>query len=133
MDVHVPTNGGFAVGSVTDTSGCRAPTADAAGPEHVIRYLDKTGPTRAAPGDTVQFTVFYGRPGAGSLTSITITDTLPPYTHYVVGSATPPPDVGFDPDWGPPPRLQWSGRRRSSRRHRPFPPTTLPKRTARRE
>ena len=103
-----PTAGGFAIGSVSDSKGCQAPSGDAVGPDHTIQYVFKDGPTTAVPGDTVQFTLFYGRPGAGSLTSITIGDTLPPYTHYVGGSATPAPDAGFDPDWGPPIRLQWT-------------------------
>jgi uncharacterized repeat protein (TIGR01451 family) len=35
-------------------------------------------------------------------------DTLPEYTHFVDGSASPPTDVGYDPEWGPPPTLRWT-------------------------
>ncbi|MEK7765143.1 MAG: DUF11 domain-containing protein, partial [bacterium] len=60
------------------------------------------------PGDTVTYTVVYGLPGAGPLTGITITDTLPANTSYVSGSGVPPPDAGWGPDPGPPVRLRWS-------------------------
>ncbi len=101
----LPTNG--FLGSVYDSAGCRAPSGPAIGANHTIQYILKEGPTNAVPGDTVQFTLYYGRPGAGPL-SITIFDTLPPYTHFVPGGGTPSPDVGMDPDPGPPERLRWT-------------------------
>jgi len=103
-----PTNNGFAVGSVTDNGGCQAPSGDAAGPVLPIQYLYKTGPDTATPGDTIQFTIYYGRPGTGSLTPIQILDSLPPYTHYLSGTGSPAPDPGWDPDPGPPTRLLWT-------------------------
>jgi uncharacterized repeat protein (TIGR01451 family) len=102
----IPSNG--FLGGVTDSQGCRAPTGPASGSEHAIRYVFKQGPASAAPGDTVRFTIFYGRAGSGSLGSITVLDSLPPYTHYLAGSATPAPDPGWDPDPGPPTRLRWT-------------------------
>ena len=35
-------------------------------------------------------------------------DSLPPFTHYVTGSAIPATDVGWDPDNGPPVRVRWT-------------------------
>ncbi len=95
-------------GSIRDNNGCVVPWYDMYGPEQTITYVQKDGPVTAAPGDTVTYTVTYGRPGVAALSSITVMDTQPPYTHYVTGSAVPAPDAGFDPDWGPPTRLKWT-------------------------
>lgn len=74
-----------------------------------VQYVSKTADRDdAAPGDTISYTIYYGRPGTTALTGITITDTIPNYTHYVAGSGVPSPDVGWDPDVGPPMRLRWS-------------------------
>ncbi len=97
-------------GGVVDEDDCRQPWASIQDPApKVIVYTLKTGDlASAAPGDTVNYTVFYGRPGTGSLTQITIMDSLPPFTSYVTGSAVPAPDIAWDPDWGPPVRLRWT-------------------------
>ncbi|MEK7765449.1 MAG: hypothetical protein AAB368_04345, partial [bacterium] len=79
----------------------------ASGAAHSIQYVYKLGPDKAVPGDTIEFTLYYGRPGAGpTIPTITLFDSLPPYTHFV--SASTPPDAGWDPDPGPPTRLQWT-------------------------
>jgi len=72
---------------------------------HVFKVADlKT----AAPGDLINYTIYYSRPGTGNITNLEILDTQPPYTHYVPGSASPAPDSGWDPDPGPPLRLKWT-------------------------
>ncbi|MEK7475628.1 MAG: hypothetical protein AAB152_08345 [Candidatus Coatesbacteria bacterium] len=95
-------------GGITDNSGCHAPSGASGGAGHTIRYVYTEGPANAVPGDTIWFTIWYGRPGSGNLSGITILDTLPAYTHFVQGSASPPADVGYDPEWGPPPVLRWT-------------------------
>jgi len=78
------------------------------GVRKTIRYTLKTADRDlVAPGDPVTYTIYYGRPGA-ALTNIVITDTLPPDTHYVPGSAVPPLDAFWDPDSGPPARIRWT-------------------------
>ncbi|MEK7475873.1 MAG: hypothetical protein AAB152_09630 [Candidatus Coatesbacteria bacterium] len=75
----------------------------------MIRYVIKEGNLdRAAPGDTLTYTVYYGRPGTTNITGIQVFDSMPPFTHYVFGSAAPPLDPGWDPDPGPPMHLRWS-------------------------
>ena len=97
-------------GSIYDNQGSVVPWYDMWNNDSplVINYVLKDGPGYAAPGDTITYTVFYGRTGASPLTNIVITDTMPPYTHYVTGSAAPGADAGWDPDWGPPARLRWT-------------------------
>ncbi len=95
-------------GSIYDNQGARVPWYDLVSNQSMIAYVYKSGPTNAVPGDTITYTIQYGKPGTAPLTSIDIIDTLPPYTHYVVGSAVPAPDVGYDPDIGPPARLRWT-------------------------
>ncbi len=97
-------------GGVTDACGCQVPSWDEprAGRTKFIRYATKiTDKTIVAPGDTVTYTLYYGRPGAG-LTNVIVTDSLPVTTHYVAGSAVPAPDAGWDPDPGPPMKLRWT-------------------------
>jgi len=97
------------LGGITDNQGCQAPSGASGGASHTIRYVYTEGPANAIPGDTIWFTIYYGRPGGpGNLSSIVVVDTLPAYTHFVDGSAVPAPDVGYDPDWGPPPTLRWT-------------------------
>jgi len=73
-----------------------------------IRYALKfTDQDLAAPGDTVRYTIYYGRPGA-ALAGVVVMDSMPPDTHYVVGSGAPTPDPLWDPDPGPPARLRWT-------------------------
>jgi uncharacterized repeat protein (TIGR01451 family) len=95
-------------GSISDNQGCAVPWGDMSSLKQTIEYVLKTGPTTAAPGDTVTYTVTYGRPGTAPLSNIIVTDSLPPYTHYAPGTATPAPDPGWDPDPGPPSRLRWT-------------------------
>ncbi len=98
------------VGGVADDAGCDAPFIDIKDPQpKTITWISKIGDkAKVAPGDTVTYTVFYGRPGTGSLSSVQITDSIPPYTHYVNGSGVPPPDAGWDPNPGPPNVLRWT-------------------------
>jgi uncharacterized repeat protein (TIGR01451 family) len=99
-------------GGMYDTCGYQIPSYPQAlrqGTTKFIRWLLKRADRNlAAPGDTVTFTVFYGRPGGPSLANVVVTDSLPPYTHYVAGSASTAPDVGWAPDPGPPLRLRWT-------------------------
>ncbi len=96
-------------GSLFDTGGCAVPWYDlGTGPSTIVYVVKQADRDTAPPGDTVSFTVTYGRPGTAPLASITLVDTLPPSTHFVVGSGTPAPDPGWDPDPGPPSRLRWT-------------------------
>ena len=96
-------------GSVYDNHGCISPWYDmTSSVNSTIVYVMKEGPNFAAPGDTVDYTVRYGRAGLNPLTSIIVTDSMPAYTHYVYGSAVPAPDLGWDPNPGPPPKLRWT-------------------------
>ncbi len=74
-----------------------------------IRYVTKeVDKDVVAPGDTVNYTIYYGRPGTVALTNIVIMDTMPGFTHLLPASSAPLPDPGFDPDPGPPSRLRWT-------------------------
>lgn len=95
-------------GSVKDNAGCAAPWGDITGPPNTIVYALKRGPDWAAPGDTVTYTIYYGRPGTGSLSGVNVLDSMPAYTHYVPGSAVPNPDAFWDPNLGPPTKLKWT-------------------------
>ena len=97
-------------GGIIDQYYCSAPWGDLADPnEKRIVYTVKTvDKEQAAPGDTVTYTIFYGRPGTTNLADVTIFDTQPSYTHYLFGSGVPAPDGGWDPDPGPPLRLKWT-------------------------
>ncbi len=106
----IPYDSTWGVGGFTDTCCCNASWADVSNPvpktiQYVFKMADKTS---AAPGDVINYTIFYGRPGAGSISNLEIVDTQPPYTHYVGGSAVPAPDTGYDPDPGPPMLLKWT-------------------------
>ncbi|MEK7475735.1 MAG: hypothetical protein AAB152_08895 [Candidatus Coatesbacteria bacterium] len=101
-DINLP-------GGISDSCGCVAPWSRvvAAVPK-TIRYMVKTADrTAAAPGDPVEYTIYYGRPGTGTLNWIRVTDSLPAYMH-VSSYGTPAPDPGWDPDPGPPIRLRWT-------------------------
>jgi uncharacterized repeat protein (TIGR01451 family) len=97
-------------GGVTDNCNCVAPWTQQPYPSaKTIRYVWKVADQdTVAPGDTVNYTIYYGRPGSVNLTSLVIFDTLPPYNHLVLGSGVPAPDPGWDPDPGPPLRLRWT-------------------------
>ncbi len=97
-------------GGLYDTCGWSAPWADTTDttPKE-IRYLTKEGNLdAAAPGDTITYTIYYGRPGTAAISPITLIDSVPPFTHYVTGSAVPAADPLWDPDIGPPIRLRWT-------------------------
>jgi len=72
--------------------------------KYVSKFVDKIS---AAPGDTMTYTIYYGRPGVANLQNLVIIDTQPPYTHWN-GVASVLPDPGWDPNWGPPPKLRWT-------------------------
>ncbi len=96
-------------GSISDNNGCVVPWYDMSGAvQTILHVLKEADRDAAAPGDTVTYTVTYGRPGTAALSSITVMDTQPPWMHYVAGSAVPAPDPLWDPDWGPPVRLKWT-------------------------
>ena len=96
-------------GGITDSCGSKAPwvkTTD--GNPKEIRYIVKAADKEtAAPGDTINYRIYVGKPGA-SFTSIVVWDTQPSYTHLLPGSGVPAPDAGYDPDPGPPSRLRWT-------------------------
>ncbi|MEK7474812.1 MAG: hypothetical protein AAB152_04165 [Candidatus Coatesbacteria bacterium] len=96
-------------GGLTDSCGTDAPGAPLGVETRYIGYVYKaTDSSVAAPGDTVTYTVYYGKPGAVALNTIWVTDSVPQYMHYIEGSAVPPADPGYDPDPGPPSRLRWT-------------------------
>ena len=72
--------------------------------KYVAKFVDKIS---AAPGDTLNYTIYYGRPGTTNLQNLVIIDTQPPYTHWN-GVASVVPDPGWDPNWSPPPKLRWT-------------------------
>jgi uncharacterized repeat protein (TIGR01451 family) len=99
-------------GSVYDSVGCVGPwyevdTSRGADYDTIV-WSYKVGPEEVGPGDTVNYTIWFGRPGTGDLSFIDVTDTLPMYMHYLMGSGSPAPAPGWDPDPGPPVRLKWS-------------------------
>ncbi|MEK7474425.1 MAG: hypothetical protein AAB152_02220 [Candidatus Coatesbacteria bacterium] len=95
-------------GGVSDSCGCRGPTDSFTAPEVRIGYVMKScDPRIVAPGDAINYTIYYGKPGTPNVSNLTITDTQPPYTHWN-GVASPNPDPGWDPNPGPPARLQWT-------------------------
>ncbi len=96
-------------GGLYDSCACAAPWAQVADPLiRFIKYVAKVGdPDVVAPGDTLTYTIYYGRPGTTALSSVTVLDTQPPFTHYLPGFGTAP-DPLWDPDPGPPLRLRWT-------------------------
>ncbi|MEK7477638.1 MAG: hypothetical protein AAB152_18620 [Candidatus Coatesbacteria bacterium] len=97
------------IGGITDTWACSAPWAILPSPDKTINAaVVRASSDTAAPGDTVTYTIFYGRRGSSAINPITIVETLPTYTHYVAGSGIPVPDVGWDPNTGPPAALKWT-------------------------
>ncbi len=95
--------------ALTDNYGFSVPWVDTASANHLIVHSFKEGDKdAAAPGDTVTYTIYYGRPGTAALAPITIMDTLPPYTHLLAGTPVPAADLGWDPNIGPPPALRWT-------------------------
>lgn len=97
-------------GGVSDEWTCVQPWANIQDPApKTILYTLKTADrAAAAPGDTVTYTLYYGRSGTSPLTGITVMDTMPPAVHYVFGSAVPAPDTFWDPNPGPPFALKWT-------------------------
>ncbi len=95
-------------GGMYDSCACAGPWSQVQFGVKTIDYISKVADRdTAAPGDTINYTIYYGRPGSVALASITITDTQPPFTHLLPGIGTPP-DPGWDPDPGPPLRLRWT-------------------------
>ncbi len=109
LRMGLPINSAFPWwGSLSDNNGFVLPWEDLVAETRTILYSLKEGPANAAPGDTVAYTITYGKPGTAAISNFIVMDTLPPYAHYVAGSAVPAPDVGWDPDPGPPLRLRWT-------------------------
>ncbi len=99
-------------GGITDQYlglGCVAPFDDVQSlyPKTITYVAKAKDRDVAAPGDTVNYTIWYGRAGTAALSSITVLETLPPYSHWN-GTAAPAPDPGWNPDPGPPLRLRWT-------------------------
>ena len=96
-------------GGVTDDCDSTAPWAQITdGNPKYIEYVTKsTDKDTIAPGDTINYTIYVGKPGT-SYTNLVVMDSQPPYTHLVPGSAVPAADIGYDPDPGPPARLRWT-------------------------
>jgi len=96
-------------GSVSDNNGNFVPWDDVH-PENdfTICYAWKEGPSNAAPGDTVDFTLYYGRPGTSALSAIMIYDSIPAYMHYIPNSAVPAADPFYNPSFGVPQILRWT-------------------------
>ncbi len=97
-------------GGFIDGYGCNAPGMDTPMPAAipiVYAFKDVDADT-VAPGDTVTYSIYYGKPGSPTVGPITIVDSLPAGVHYMYGSAVPAPDAGWDPDPGPPARLRWT-------------------------
>jgi len=76
-------------------------------PKTIRNVMKSVNQDVAAPGDTLYYTIYYGKPSAGPVSNMWITDTLPAYMHWLPGVGTVP-DPGFDPDPGPPIRLRWT-------------------------
>ena len=96
-------------GGLADMCCCSMGWSDVPNPvpktiKYVAKFVDKIS---AAPGDTLKYTIYYGRPGTTNLQNLEIIDTQPPYTHWN-GIANPLPDPGWDPNWSPPPKLKWT-------------------------
>jgi uncharacterized repeat protein (TIGR01451 family) len=96
-------------GGITDDCWSTAPWAQMTdGNPKILTYIYKdTDRETAAPGDTIWYTLFLGKPGT-SYSSLVVMDSQPPYTHLLFGSDVPPADPGFNPDPGPPARLRWT-------------------------
>jgi len=95
------------VGGIRDSCGYAGPSSSSPTPDKYIRYVTKTTDRdQVVPGDTVAYTIYYGKPGTTNPTAVVITDTQPPYTHWIPGGTTP--DSGWDPNYGPPLKLRWT-------------------------
>ena len=97
------------MGGLMDRCCCTASWSDTMNPvpktiKYVAKFVDQF---QASPGDTLNYTIYYGKPGAGNIQNVEIFDTQPPYTHWN-GTASQLPDPGWDPNWGPPPKLKWT-------------------------
>ncbi len=97
-------------GGWNDNWGCTAPWGDkpSAADVPIIYAFKDVSTDTVVPGDTITYSIYYGRPGTPNVGPITIVDTLPPYTHYLTGTAAPVADPGWDPDPGPPVRMRWT-------------------------
>jgi uncharacterized repeat protein (TIGR01451 family) len=96
-------------GGITDDCWSTAPWAQVTdGNPKEIAYIGKECDLEtAAPGDTINYTLYIGKPGT-SYTNLVVMDSQPPFTHLVAGSDVPPADPGYNPDPGPPARLRWT-------------------------
>jgi hypothetical protein len=96
-------------GGITDDCESTAPwEAITDGNLKRITYVNTISePDTVATGDTVNYTIYIGQPGT-SYTSLVVMDSMPSYTHLLSGSLVPAPDLGFNPDPGPPQRLRWT-------------------------
>ncbi len=108
VQLSIPVDIPSGTGGLTDLGCCDNGGAVHSAVKFLYAVYKEADKVTAAPGETITYTLYYGRPGAGSITNLELIDTQPPYTHYVAGSASPAPDPGWDPDIGPPPRLKWT-------------------------
>jgi uncharacterized repeat protein (TIGR01451 family) len=83
----------LAPGAIYDSNGCVAPwyesNTDMGADYDTIVWAYKLGPEDIGPGDTINYTIYFGRPGTGNLSFIDVTDTLPQYMHYLPGTGVP--------------------------------------------
>ena len=60
-------------------------------PARIFKSHTTNGPTDIQPGDLINYTLVYSNPGAAALSSVIITDALPPELSFFSGS--PPPEI----------------------------------------
>jgi len=93
---------------ILDAEDCSAPWGAVSDMTKTIVYTVKLGDKQqVAPGDTVTYSIFYGKPGSSALSNVTIFDSQPAYTHWN-GVANINPDPFWDPNPGPPLKLKWT-------------------------
>jgi len=93
---------------VRDSCGMGGPSGPYTDEMKTIRYVMKTAsPKVVAPGDTISYAIYYGKPGTPNISNLIVTDSMPTYTHWN-NVANPLPDPGWDPNPGPPSKLRWT-------------------------
>ncbi len=73
-----------------------------------LTFVKSASTTDLFASQTVDFTLTIGNVGSDTAFAVTVIDTLPALLGYELGSASPPADVGWDPNAGPPERLRWT-------------------------
>jgi len=109
VQMGIPYDPGGYGGGLSDLCCGNASFSDVVNPfPKTIKYVAKVvDEINAAPGDTLEYTLYYGKPGTGNIQNAFIMDTQPPYTHWN-WQANPLPEAGWDPNPGPPLKLGWT-------------------------